>query len=156
MINVGDAVPTYQLTTDQGETIALTDYSGKFVVLYFYPKDHTPGCTTQACSFRDSYDQFEELNVTIIGVSPDSVESHQSFKEKHDLPFSLIVDTDHQLAKDFGATKMKEKAGEQYLGINRSTYLIDQNGIVQKIFKDVRVIGHTKEVLQAIKEITVE
>ena len=87
MINVGDAVPTYQLTTDQGETIALTDYLGEFVVLYFYPKDHTPGCTTQACSFRDSYDQFEELNVTIIGVSPDSVESHQLFKEKHDLPF---------------------------------------------------------------------
>lgn len=153
MIKIGDSVPSQKLITDKGETISLTDHLGKFVVLYFYPRDNTPGCTTQACSFRDSYDQFKRLNATIIGVSPDSIESHQSFINQHDLPFTLVVDADHQLAKTFGATKLKEKQGKTSQGIKRSTFIIDQKGIVQKVFSDVQVIGHTNEVLQAINEI---
>lgn len=153
MIKIGDPVPSQKLITDKGETISLTDYVGEFIVLYFYPRDHTPGCTTQACSFRDSYEKFKELNATIIGVSPDSIESHQSFIDQHDLPFKLVVDADHQLAKDFGVTKLKEKQGKTYQGIQRSTFIIDQKGIVQKVFAYVQVIGHTEEVLQAINEI---
>lgn len=151
-IEVGQAVPEIECKTSEGESLKLTDYQGKNIVLYFYPKDSTPGCTTEACSFRDNHESFADLDATIIGVSPDSAESHQSFKEKHDLPFTLIVDEDHQLAESFGVWKLKKKPDREYWGNERSTFIIDKNGIIQKVFRDVKVDGHTEEALQFIRE----
>nr|WP_253288914.1 thioredoxin-dependent thiol peroxidase [Amphibacillus sp. MSJ-3] len=153
MIKVGDSVPKLPLITSEGERISLPDFKGEIVVLYFYPKDNTPGCTAQACSFRDNHEKFNQLNATIIGVSPDSKESHESFKEQHDLPYTLIVDEKHQLAEEFGVCKVKVKAGHEYYSNQRSTFVIDRSGIIKKAFLDVQVDGHVDEVLQAIKEI---
>lgn len=153
MIKVGDSVPELSLKVTDGETTSLTDYHGEIIVLYFYPRDNTPGCTTQACAFRDNYDEFKQLNATIIGVSPDSLESHTSFKDKHDLPFPLVADDNHELAEHFGVWKLKKRDGKEYFGVERSTFIIDRSGIVSHVFPKVNVIGHVKEVMDAIKEI---
>ncbi|GAA5417850.1 putative peroxiredoxin bcp [Paraliobacillus ryukyuensis] len=151
-IEVGQTVPDMKLKTSEGNNVTLNEYKGKHVVLYFYPKDSTPGCTSEACSFRDNHESFADLNAEIIGVSPDSAESHQNFKDKHDLPFTLIVDDDHQLAESFGVWKLKKKPDREYWGNERATFIIDKDGVVQKVFRDVNVDGHTDEALQFIRE----
>lgn len=127
-LQVGDSAPDFTATTDSGATVTLSDYRGKRVVLYFYPKDDTPGCTTQACGFRDYYHAIEEKNAVVLGVSPDGAKSHQKFKTKFNLPFTLVADEDHSIAKAYGVWVEKSMYGKQYMGIERSHFVIDENG----------------------------
>ena len=127
-LQVGDLAPDFTATTDDVATVSLSDYRGKRVVLYFYPKDDTPGCTTQACGFRDNYPVIEEKNAVVLGVSPDSAKSHQKFKTKFDLPFTLLVDEDHAIAEAYGVWAEKSMYGKKYMGIERSHFIIDENG----------------------------
>ncbi|GAB4247265.1 MAG: thioredoxin-dependent thiol peroxidase [Acidobacteriota bacterium] len=134
----GDPAPDFTATTEQGETIRLSDLRGKKVILYFYPKDNTPGCTTQACSFRDLYPRITAAGAVVLGVSPDSARSHQRFKEKHQLPFPLLVDPDHELAEKYGAWGEKTRCGRTTMGIIRSHFVIDENGIIRDARYDVK------------------
>ncbi len=118
-IEIGQAAPDMELLNDSGEEVSLTDFKGKYVVLYFYPKDMTPGCTTEACDFRDQHESFAGLDAVIIGVSPDSRDKHEKFKQKHDLPFQLLVDDEHKLAEAFDVWKLKKNFGKEYMGIER-------------------------------------
>lgn len=127
-LSIGDAAPDFEAETDEGVTVSLSDYLGKRVVLYFYPKDDTSGCTKQACGFRDSYPMIEEKNAVVLGVSPDGVESHQNFKSKYDLPFTLLVDGDHAIAEAYGTWGEKSMYGRTYMGIIRSHFVIDETG----------------------------
>lgn len=129
-IEIGQAAPDFTATTDTGETVRLSDYKGKRVVLYFYPKDDTSGCTTQACGFRDNYVDIEEKNAVVLGVSPDGVKSHQKFKSKYDLPFTLIVDEDHSISEAYGVWQEKSMYGRKYMGIVRSHFIIDEEGTI--------------------------
>src|SRR5690606_36276423 len=129
---IGQVAPDFTLPNQHGDEVSLSDFKGKHVVLYFYPKDMTPGCTTQACDFRDQYESFSDLNAVIIGVSPDPVERHQKFIEKHELPFILLADVEHQVAEQYGVWKLKKNFGREYYGIERSTFIIDQEGVLQK------------------------
>ncbi|MDQ0228558.1 thioredoxin-dependent thiol peroxidase [Metabacillus niabensis] len=152
-IEVGSKVPNMKLLADNGEQVSLTDYQGKYIVLYFYPKDMTPGCTTEACDFRDQHQSFSELNAVIIGVSPDPQDKHQKFKEKHELPFQLLVDDEHKLAEEFGVWTLKKNFGKEYMGIERSTFIINPEGEVVKEWRKVKVKDHVEEALQYIKDI---
>ena len=127
-VRVGDPAPDFTAVTDGGETLRLSDLRGKRVVLYFYPKDDTPGCTTQACSFRDQYPLIEEKNAVVLGVSPDNAQSHRKFKTKFNLPFTLIADEDHSIAETYGVWVEKSMYGKKYMGIERSHFVIDENG----------------------------
>lgn len=127
-LHIGDAAPDFALPSDQGTTVRLSDLRGKRVVLYFYPKDDTSGCTTQACGFRDAYPQIEEKNAVVLGISPDDAKSHQKFKTKYDLPFLLLVDGDHAVAEAYGVWGEKSMYGKKYMGILRSHFVIDENG----------------------------
>lgn len=127
-LSAGDAAPDFTARTDSGETVSLKSYRGKRVVLYFYPKDDTPGCTTQACGFRDQYPVIEERNAVVLGVSPDSARSHQRFKTKFDLPFTLLVDEDHAIAEAYGVWVEKSMYGKKYMGVERSHFVIDEQG----------------------------
>jgi len=152
MVKVGQLAPDFELIADNGEKVKLSDFRGKYVVLYFYPKDMTPGCTTEACDFRDHHESFVELDAVILGVSPDPIERHQKFKEKHDLPFILLVDEDHQVAEAYGVWKLKKNFGKEYMGIERSTFIIDKEGNIVKEWRKVRVKGHVEEALKYIAE----
>jgi len=152
MTLVGQLAPSFTLEGVEGKSVQLSDLKGKKVVLYFYPKDSTPGCTTQACDFRDKYEDFSDLNAVILGVSPDNEKSHARFIEKHGLPFELLVDTDHALAEAYGVWVLKKTFGKEYMGIERSTFLIDEEGIVVKEWRKVKVKNHIEEVLSSIKE----
>ncbi len=127
-LKAGDLAPDFTATTDQGQTVKLSDYRGKRVILYFYPKDDTSGCTTQACSFRDHYSTIEEKNAVVLGVSPDGVASHQNFKTKYNLPFTLLVDEDHAIADAYGVWGEKSMYGRKYMGVIRSHFVIDEEG----------------------------
>lgn len=127
-LSAGDAAPDFTARTDNDETVSLKSYRGKRVVLYFYPKDDTPGCTTQACGFRDQYPVIEERNAVVLGVSPDSARSHQRFKTKFDLPFTLLVDEDHAIAEAYGVWVEKSMYGKKYMGVERSHFVIDEQG----------------------------
>ncbi len=151
-IEVGKKAPDFALQNQDGETVRLSDYAGKRVVLYFYPKDMTPGCTNQACDFRDNYEQFKDLNTVILGVSPDPIERHQKFIDKHELPFPLLADTEQEVAKLYDVWKLKKMFGKEFYGIERSTFIIDEEGIVRKIWRKVRVKGHIDETIQFIQE----
>lgn len=151
-VEVGQAVPDFELKNQHGDTVKLSDYKGKHVVLYFYPKDNTPGCTTQACDFRDKHESFQGLDAVILGVSPDSEQSHQKFIEKHDLPFELLVDEDKVLAEQYGVWQLKKNFGKEYMGIVRSTFIIDKDGVLRKEYRKVSVDGHVEEALNFIKE----
>ncbi|WP_340035020.1 thioredoxin-dependent thiol peroxidase [Bacillus sp. FSL K6-0993] len=153
-IEIGQKAPNLELKGDHGETVKLSDYKGKYIVLYFYPKDMTPGCTTEACDFRDSHESFAELDAVIIGVSPDSQEKHGKFKEKHNLPFRLLVDDEHKLAEAFDVWKLKKNFGKEYMGIERSTFLIDKEGRVIKEWRKVKVKDHVAEALQTLKDMS--
>jgi peroxiredoxin Q/BCP len=128
VLKAGDPAPDFTTVTDTGATVKLSDYRGKRVVLYFYPKDDTSGCTTQACGFRDNYPVIEEKNAVVLGVSPDGVTSHQKFKTKYDLPFTLLVDQDHAIAEAYGVWGEKSNYGKTYMGIIRSHFVIDEQG----------------------------
>ncbi len=151
-VETGQAVQDFELTNNEGETVKLSDYKGKNVVLYFYPKDDTPGCTTEACDFRDNYESFQDLDAVILGVSPDSEDSHKKFIDKHDLPFELLVDEDKKVAEQFGVWQLKNKFGKEYMGIVRSTFIIDKEGVLQKEFRNVQVKGHVEKALNYIRE----
>ena len=150
MVEEGKPAPDFQLTSDSGETVHLSDFRGKPVVLYFYPKDDTPGCTTQACGLRDSYDAFAERGAVVLGVSPDSETSHVKFKEKYGLPFTLLADPEHKVADEYGTWVEKKNYGKTYMGIERSTFVIDADGNVAKIMRKVKPAEHAADVLAAL------
>lgn len=150
-MEVGSKAPDFILKNQAGEDIRLSDFLGKYVVLYFYPKDMTPGCTTQACDLRDHYEAFTDLNAVILGVSPDPIERHQKFIEKYQLPFHLLADEDHEVAELYGVWQKKKMFGREYFGIVRSTFIIDPDGRLQEEFRNVRVKGHVEKALSAIK-----
>jgi thioredoxin-dependent peroxiredoxin len=150
MPTVGKSAPAFTLETDTGETLSLKDLKGKTVVLYFYPKDDTATCTTEACGFRDLMPRFKKGSAVILGVSPDSVKSHQKFKAKYDLPFTLLADTEHKLAEKYGVWKEKSMYGRKYMGVERTTFLIDATGKLRQVFDKVKAAGHAEEVAAAI------
>jgi len=152
MVEEGKTAPDFELTNDAGETVRLSDLRGKPVVLYFYPKDDTPGCTAQACGIRDSYDQFAQRGAVVLGVSPDSETSHQKFKEKYGLPFTLLADPDHHVAEEYGTWVEKHNYGKTYMGVERSTFLIDRDGRVAGVMRRVKPDTHTEQVLEALPE----
>jgi thioredoxin-dependent peroxiredoxin len=151
-LEIGKAAPSFTLPSQDGKEVSLADFKGKHVVLYFYPKDMTPGCTTEACDFRDRYESFGELNAVIIGVSPDPIDSHQKFMEKHDLPFMLLADESHEVAEAYDVWKLKNNFGKEYYGIERSTFIIDQEGILRKEYRKVKVEGHVEDALTYIRD----
>ena len=150
MVEEGKPAPDFELTSDSGESVKLSDLRGKPVVLYFYPKDDTPGCTTQACGIRDVYGEFERAGAVVLGVSPDDERSHVKFKEKYELPFTLLADTDHAVAVQYGAWGEKTYAGKSYTGVLRSTFVIDADGTVKKVMHDVKPATHADDVLAAL------
>jgi len=150
MVEEGKQAPDFELASDSGERVRLSELRGRPVVLYFYPKDDTPGCTTQACSFRDAYGEFEERGVTILGVSPDSEGSHVRFKEKYGLPFTLLADPEHEVAEQYGVWVEKNNYGKKSMGIKRSTFVIDAEGNVAKAMLSVSPDGHADVVLEAL------
>jgi thioredoxin-dependent peroxiredoxin len=150
MIRAGDPAPEFTLESDTGEQVSLADLRGKPVVLYFYPKDDTPGCTTQACGIRDQYADFEEAGAVVLGVSPDDAASHVKFREKYELPFSLLADPDHEVAERYGVWGEKKYMGRTYLGVNRSTFVIGPDGTVTKVMHDVKPATHADDVLAAL------
>jgi len=150
MIEEGQPAPDFELQSDAGETVKLSALRGKQVVLYFYPKDDTPGCTAQACGIRDAYGEFEQAGAVVLGVSPDSEGSHVKFKDKYGLPFTLLADSDHAVAEEYGVWGEKTYAGKTYLGVNRSTFVIDADGNVKKVMHDVKPATHADDVLAAL------
>ena len=150
MVEEGKTAPDFELTSDAGETVRLSDLRGKPVVLYFYPKDDTPGCTAQACGIRDAWGEFQRAGAVVLGVSPDGEQSHVKFKEKYDLPFSLLADTDHATAEDYGVWTEKSYAGKTYMGVERSTFVIDGDGNVAKEMRNVKPDTHADDVLAAL------
>lgn len=150
-ISEGTPAPDFTVLDENGRQQRLSDYRGQSVVLYFYPKDDTPGCTTEACSFRDDYSAYVDANVTILGVAPGTVKSHLKFKEKFQLPFPLLVDEDHAICEAYGVWGEKKFMGRAYMGVLRTTFLIDSNGNIKKVFENVKPAGHSAELLTAIK-----
>jgi thioredoxin-dependent peroxiredoxin len=146
----GQEAPDFELTSDAGDQVRLSQFRGKPVVLYFYPRDDTPGCTKQACAIRDSYDQFTERDAVVLGVSPDEESSHVKFKRKHGLPFTLLADPEHEVAEQYGVWGERKYMGRTYMGIERSTFLIDQEGRVAKVMRRVKPDTHAEQVLAAL------
>ncbi len=151
-ITEGQTAPDFALENAEGETVRLSDFRGRKVVLYFYPKDDTPGCTQEACSFRDSLERVQSLGAVVLGVSPDSVASHRKFAAKHGLNFPLLADPDTTVAQQYGVWVKKSMYGREYMGIERTTFILDENGVVRKVFPKVKVKGHAEEVLKALEE----
>ncbi len=149
----GDKAPAFTLKATDGSKVKLTELKGSPVVVYFYPKDDTPGCTKEACAFRDRSSELEELGAKVFGVSPDDVESHQKFTDKFDLNFPLLADVGHKVAEKYGAWREKNMYGKKSMGIQRSTFLIDSQGKIAKVWKRVKVDGHDEQVITALKEL---
>ncbi len=147
---IGDPAPEFTAETDGGEKIQLTDFRGKNVVLYFYPRDNTPGCTIESCDFRDAISGFQDRNTVVLGVSPDSVQSHDKFKAKYKLPFPLISDANHAIAKAYGTWREKSMMGKNYMGIVRSTFVIGTDGKIAAAYDKVKVRGHISKVLNSL------
>ena len=150
MVAEGEAAPDFTATTDAGERVSLSDFRGKPVVLYFYPKDNTPGCTKQACGFRDAFKEYQEQGAIVLGVSPDDAASHRKFKEQYELPFTLLVDSEHEVADAYGAWGEKSFAGRRYMGVIRSTFVIDPDGNVARAMYGVNAERNPTEVLEAL------
>jgi peroxiredoxin Q/BCP len=146
-LSVGQEAPDFSLPNEKDQILTLKAFRGQYVLLYFYPKDDTPGCTTEACNFRDDYSSYTKTNVVILGVSPDTPESHKKFQEKYQLPFSLLADVDHRVAELYKVWGPKKNFGKEYDGIHRTTYLIDHAGIIQEVFQNVSPAKHSAEVL---------
>jgi len=150
-LKTGDKAPDFEVNDSDGKIVHLKDFKGKKVVLYFYPKDDTPGCTKEACDFRDNISQLKSFNVEVLGVSNDDKESHKKFAGKYNLPFRLLADVDKKISKDYGVYELKNFAGKSYYGIIRSTFLINENGKIQKTFYKVNPEEHIKEIMQELK-----
>jgi peroxiredoxin Q/BCP len=150
MVNDGDEAPDFTLRSDAGESVTLSSFRGRPVVLYFYPRDDTPGCTTQACGIRDSYDEFERAGAVVLGVSPDDERSHVKFKEKYKLPFTLLADTDHAVAELYGVWGQKSYMGRKFFGVSRSTFVIGKDGTIKRIFEKVKPAEHADDVLAVL------
>lgn len=153
-LKVGDKAPAFELPAVPEGRIKLSQFKGQNVVLYFYPRDNTPGCTTEACDFRDSLEQFQHLEAVVLGVSTDDVDSHQKFATKYELPFPLLADTEHAVAEKYGAWGEKSNYGKKYMGLIRSTFLIDKQGKIAAIWLNVRVAGHVAKVAEALAQLT--
>lgn len=152
MLEAGNKAPDFSVKDQDGNKVKLSDFKGKKVVLYFYPKDDTPGCTKQACSLRDGFPKLKQNNIEVLGVSIDDEESHQKFIEKYDLPFTLLADTDKKVVNKYGVYGEKNMYGRKYMGTKRMTFLIGEDGKIKKIFKRVKVAEHADEVLEAFKK----
>ena len=150
MVEEGKPAPDFELTSDAGETVKLSGLRGRQVVIYFYPKDDTPGCTTQACGIRDAYGEFERAGAVVLGISPDSEKSHVKFRSKYELPFTLLADTDHAVAELYGVWGQKKYMGKSYFGVTRSTFVIDADGVVKKILNKVKPATHADDVLAVL------
>lgn len=150
-VEVGSSAPDFTLPADGGASVTLSAFRGRPVILYFYPKDDTSGCTKEACGFRDLFPDFSSADAVVIGVSKDGVKSHDKFKEKHQLPFSLVADEDTALAQAYGVWVEKSMYGRKYMGMDRATFLIDQEGVIRQIWRKVKVTGHVEAVLKAVK-----
>lgn len=148
----GSVAPDFSTTDAEGRNVSLKDFRGEKVVLYFYPKDGTPGCTKEACSFRDAFSEFKKRGIKILGVSPDKEGSHKKFADKYKLPFTLLADPDHSIANAYGTYGQKKFMGRTYMGINRTTFLIDEQGKIKKVFEKVKPEEHAREVLDAFKQ----
>lgn len=153
MLSVGDKAPQFTLNDGDGNKIKLSDFKGKTVVLYFYPKDLTPGCTVEACAFRDDISAIKKLGAVVFGVSADTEKTHQKFTAKHNLNFPLLADVDHEVCEKYGAWQEKSMYGRKYWGIARITYIIDGNGKIAKVFEKVKPATHSAEVIEAIKSL---
>ena len=153
MIGEGDQLPTFSLEADDGTIVNRDSLAGKNIVLFFYPRDDTTGCTKEACDFRDAFARFGKIDTVVIGVSPDSLESHRKFKKKYDLPYPLLSDKDHELANAFGVWKEKALYGRKYMGIERTTVIVDRKGRVARIFPKVKIPGHVQEVENSVREV---
>jgi thioredoxin-dependent peroxiredoxin len=151
VIEEGKPAPDFELRDDSGQTVRLSSLRGKPVVLYFYPKDDTPGCTAQACGIRDAYGEFEDAGAVVLGVSPDDERSHTKFRDKYELPFALLADTDHAVADEYGVWGEKKYAGKTYMGVKRWTFVIDEDGNVKKVFPDVKPAEHADDVLAVLR-----
>jgi peroxiredoxin Q/BCP len=152
-LRTGQNAPAFELPADTGEVFSLAGLKGKKVVLYFYPKDDTPGCTQEACDFRDNFARVQAAGAVVLGISKDSIELHKKFKAKHSLPFALLADVDGKMIQDYGVWKEKSMYGRTYMGIERTTFLIDENGKIRKIYPKVKVSGHVDEVLKDLKSL---
>lgn len=150
MVKEGEMAPDFTLAADDGSMVKLSALKGKTVVLYFYPKDDTPGCTTEACNFRDNLSSLQSKGALVFGISPQDRASHLKFKEKYSLTFPLLVDLDHAVAELYGAWGLKTNYGREYMGILRTTFVIDPNGVVKKVFEKVKPEGHALQVMQAL------
>jgi thioredoxin-dependent peroxiredoxin len=150
MVEEGKPAPDFSLTSDSGHEVSLSELRGRPVVLYFYPRDDTPGCTRQACGIRDAWAEFERAGATVLGASPDSARSHVKFREKYELPFTLLADEDHAVAEEYGVWVQKSFAGKKYMGTERSTFVIDAEGNVARIFRKVKPDEHADQVLAAL------
>lgn len=150
-LQIGEQVPNFKLQASNGKEVELADYAGKKLVIYFYPKDMTPGCTTESCDFRDFNGEFGTHNAEVIGISPDDLASHEQFVDAHELPFLLLSDTEHTVSNLFGVWKLRNRDGNEFMGMERSTFLLDEQGTLIKEWRSVSVDGHVKEVLEAVK-----
>jgi peroxiredoxin Q/BCP len=150
MVEEGQEAPDFELTSDSGEAVRLSQLRGKPVVLYFYPRDDTPGCTAQACGIRDNYDEFTERGAVVLGVSPDEESSHVKFKQKYGLPFTLLADPDHEVAEQYGVWVEKNFGGKKYMGVERSTFMIDPDGRIAKVMRRVKPDTHVERVLSEL------
>lgn len=153
MLEPGTRAPSFTLPADDGTTVSLQEFQGRPVVLYFYPRDDTPGCTTEACEFRDSWAAVKQTGAAVFGVSPDPVSSHRKFRDKYHLPFRLLADTDHAVAEAYGAWGEKRMYGRSYRGILRTTFVLDGQGRIARVFEKVKPKGHAAQVLTALEEI---
>ena len=152
MLEEGAAAPAFTTKDAEGDTVRLKDFRGQKVVLYFYPKDDTPGCTKEACSFRDAFSKFKKRGIQVFGVSPDGEASHKKFAAKYKLPFTHLADTDHAISDTYGVYGQKKFMGRTYMGVNRTTFLIDEKGKIKKVFEKVKPEEHASEVLEAFED----
>jgi peroxiredoxin Q/BCP len=151
MLEAGQPAPDFSVPDQDGKTVSLASFKGKTIVLYFYPKDDTPGCTKQACGFRDGFAAYKKAGAVILGVSPDDSSSHTKFIKKFELPFPLLADVGNAVCEAYGVWKEKSMYGKKYMGVERTTFVIDKTGVIRNIFPKVKVDGHSEEVLEAVK-----
>jgi len=150
-LKIGDKAPAFSVANENGQLINLSDFGGKKLILFFYPKDNTPGCTAEACSLKDSYQELKSKGFELLGVSADDAKSHQKFIEKFSLPFSLLADTSHSMLIDYGVWGPKKFMGKSYDGINRTTYVVDENGLIERVFEKVVTSDHATQILDSYK-----